>query len=164
MPKLLTIKEVAEYLAVSIDTVRRLIHKGQLPASKVGGQWRIDKDTLELYLKKKASFVGDVAIHQLYFKEAVLGIYYDKLDIYYIQMSGTHGRLGKKKDRYEKQVKISYMGKEPLPPDKFPEINFWKVKLRNGDFAVMVEPKAFYKMPDEEQAKWMPYSILNPSI
>jgi len=162
MPKLLTIKEVAEYLAVSIDTVRRLIRNGQLSASKVGGQWRMDQDAIELYLKKKATFVGDIAIHQLYFKEAVISIYWDKLDTYYIQMSGTHGRLGKKMDRYEKQVKLSL--KAPLPQGQFPEINFWKVKLRSGDMTIMVEPKSFYKMPDEEQAKWMPYRILNPSI
>lgn len=171
MDKLLTIKEVAEFLNLSEKTIRRLIHKGELPASKVGGQWRIDKDALELYLKKKASFAGDIAIHQLYFRSSVLDVYRKQPDVYYIQEAGFHGRLGKKMDKYKDHTARSLawtVGAKSedlgVPPGEFPELRFYKVKLKSGDFAIMVEPKTFYRMPDEEQNKWMPYYIFNPQI
>ena len=171
MNKLLTINEAAEYLGVSYRTVFRLIHSGQMPASKVGGQWRLEQDAIDLYLKKKSYFVGDIAIHQLYFRTSVLDTYRKEPDKYYIQESGYHGRLGKKIDNYKLHsdrsnawvigAKTEELG---ILPGEFPELNFWKAKLKSGDFAIVVDPKAFYKMPDEEQKKWRPYSILNPSI
>ena len=36
----LTVEEVAELLKVSDKTVRRLVRRGELPAFKVGNQWR----------------------------------------------------------------------------------------------------------------------------
>jgi len=47
MPKttplqLLTLEDTAELFQVSSKTVRRWIKTGELPAAKLGGQWRID--------------------------------------------------------------------------------------------------------------------------
>ena len=47
---LFTIKEVAEILIVSSQTVRRLISKGKLTPIWVGGQRRIHPAVLEVYL------------------------------------------------------------------------------------------------------------------
>jgi excisionase family DNA binding protein len=47
MHDVMTIEEVAEYLRVHYDTVRRWCRKGTLPAAKVGGTYRIRRDTLE---------------------------------------------------------------------------------------------------------------------
>ncbi|MDI6788742.1 MAG: helix-turn-helix domain-containing protein [Planctomycetota bacterium] len=171
MDKLMTIKEVVEFLNLSETTVRRLIHRGELPASKVGGQWRIDNDALQLYLKKKASFVGDVAIYQLYFRKEVLEVYRKHPEVYYIQEAGFHGRLGRKRDRYKDHTARSLawvVGARSedlgVPPDEFPELRFYQVKLKSGKFAIMVEPKTFYRMPEEERHKWSPYRLLNPQI
>lgn len=41
-----TIDEAAEYLKVSVNTIRNLIERGDLRAVKVGGQWRIPGDAL----------------------------------------------------------------------------------------------------------------------
>jgi excisionase family DNA binding protein len=49
-PELLTIKEAAFYLRVCTKTVRGLISKGKLPASKVGKQIRIPNRSLQSYL------------------------------------------------------------------------------------------------------------------
>ena len=38
---LATLKQVADYLNVSQETVKRRIKEGKLPASKIGGQIRI---------------------------------------------------------------------------------------------------------------------------
>ena len=41
MKRLLTLKETAELLQVNERTALRLAHAGTLPATRVGGQWRI---------------------------------------------------------------------------------------------------------------------------
>lgn len=48
---LLTLEEVADRLKVSIFTVRRWIHKGELPAYRVGRGWRIGADELNQWLE-----------------------------------------------------------------------------------------------------------------
>jgi excisionase family DNA binding protein len=56
-PTLLTIKEVAEQLKVSDDTVRRLIWTGQLSAHRVLGQLRINRDDFDDYLARARAAV-----------------------------------------------------------------------------------------------------------
>jgi len=52
MPEeILTVSQTATYLKVCDKTVRRLIDKNALIASKVGGSWRIQKKDIDLYLK-----------------------------------------------------------------------------------------------------------------
>ena len=51
--RLLTIKEVAEYLRVDPKTVRRLIEDGELAAHKIGRQWRISESDLKKYLRDR---------------------------------------------------------------------------------------------------------------
>lgn len=45
--KRLTLKQAAEVLAVSVDTVRRRIASGELPAQRVGRQLRVFEDDVE---------------------------------------------------------------------------------------------------------------------
>lgn len=46
----MTIAQTAEYLKVCEKTVRRLISKKELAASRVGNSWRIKKDDIDTYL------------------------------------------------------------------------------------------------------------------
>ena len=48
--RLLTIPDVAEFCRVSERTVRRWIKAGELPAIRLGRQWRIAKKDLERFL------------------------------------------------------------------------------------------------------------------
>lgn len=50
--EILTISQAASYLQVCEKTVRRLIEKKELPASKVGRSWRIKKQDIDCYLEK----------------------------------------------------------------------------------------------------------------
>jgi len=43
----LTVREVSEYLRVHPTTVYRLLRKKQLPAFRVGSEWRFSKDTID---------------------------------------------------------------------------------------------------------------------
>ena len=51
--RLLTIREVAEYLRVDPKTVRRLIEDGEMAAHKIGRQWRISESDLKKYLRDR---------------------------------------------------------------------------------------------------------------
>jgi len=60
MPEqLLTIAQVAEYLHVDKFTIYRLVATKQLPAFKVGNQWRFKRKLLENWLKKNANMPMD---------------------------------------------------------------------------------------------------------
>ena len=52
---LMTLKEICDYLKVTRYTVYRLIKDGQLPAIRVGGQWRFRPDQVQRYLASKQS-------------------------------------------------------------------------------------------------------------
>jgi excisionase family DNA binding protein len=54
MPDMLTIAEVARYLKLHELTVRRLAREGELPAFKVGRQWRIKRNLLEQWIEDRS--------------------------------------------------------------------------------------------------------------
>ena len=51
--ELLTIKETALALKVSDKTIRRWIETHELPAAKLGHQWRIRPRDLDLFIKDR---------------------------------------------------------------------------------------------------------------
>lgn len=56
MPEqLLTLEQVAEYLNVDKFTVYRLLNDKDLPAFKVGNQWRFKRKLIENWLMKNSN-------------------------------------------------------------------------------------------------------------
>ncbi|HLN88235.1 MAG TPA: helix-turn-helix domain-containing protein [Candidatus Limnocylindrales bacterium] len=53
--QLLTLEQVAEYLNVDKFTVYRLLNAKELPAFKVGNQWRFKRKLLENWLMKNSN-------------------------------------------------------------------------------------------------------------
>ncbi|HWX77163.1 MAG TPA: helix-turn-helix domain-containing protein [Candidatus Acidoferrales bacterium] len=51
--RLLTLSEAAKLLQVSTRTLQRMIRQRQLPAFKVGGQWRMRESQLGEWLDQK---------------------------------------------------------------------------------------------------------------
>jgi excisionase family DNA binding protein len=51
--ELLTAKEASKYLKISPRTLYRHIRKHQIPAFKLGGEWRFVKSELDKWLIKK---------------------------------------------------------------------------------------------------------------
>jgi len=49
----MTIPEVAAYLRVGETTIYRLARRGDLPAAKIGGQWRFSRRVIERFLAKR---------------------------------------------------------------------------------------------------------------
>jgi excisionase family DNA binding protein len=50
---LLTLSEVASILKISQKTVQRMIHKGKIPAFKIGGQWRFLESRFGEWLQER---------------------------------------------------------------------------------------------------------------
>ncbi len=55
---LMTVGEVATYLAVNERTVYRLIKEGHLPAYRVGGQWRFKVEMIDAWMRPSDLFKG----------------------------------------------------------------------------------------------------------
>lgn len=55
MPSFLTTEEVLTYLKVTPRTIYRLIRTGELPAVRVGRQWRFRQSDLDAWLDRQAT-------------------------------------------------------------------------------------------------------------
>jgi len=53
--RLMTIKEVADYLRLSKVTVYKMTRQGKIPASKIGKQWRYSKSEIDSWVKQKSN-------------------------------------------------------------------------------------------------------------
>jgi len=54
MPDLLTAKQLAEYLQLSSRSIYRLLERGEVPATKIGGQWRFRKVDVDQWIDLNA--------------------------------------------------------------------------------------------------------------
>lgn len=63
-PEILLVEEVAEYLRVNKQTIYNLLRHGELPAKKIGGQWRFHKLAVEEYVKKGDNVLVAVAVEE----------------------------------------------------------------------------------------------------
>lgn len=59
--KLLTLTEAAEILKISKRTLHRMIQQGQIPAFKVGGQWRILESRFQQWVEGEGGTNSKVA-------------------------------------------------------------------------------------------------------
>ena len=50
--RLLTLKETADVLQLSGRTVHRMVKRKELPAFKVGGQWRVSERQLTKWMQR----------------------------------------------------------------------------------------------------------------
>lgn len=46
-PEIMTAREVAEYLRLSVQTVQKLARRGVLPGAKLEGRWRFPREAIE---------------------------------------------------------------------------------------------------------------------
>jgi excisionase family DNA binding protein len=52
--EIMTIEQVARYLSLHELTVRRLAREGEIPAFKVGRQWRVKRELLDRWIEREA--------------------------------------------------------------------------------------------------------------
>jgi excisionase family DNA binding protein len=60
MATVLTLEEVAGFLKIHPSTVYRLLKKHQIPAFKVGSDWRFNQDSIEKWIRERESLEDHV--------------------------------------------------------------------------------------------------------
>jgi excisionase family DNA binding protein len=55
----MTVKELSDYLKVHPSTVYRQLKRGQLPAFKVGSDWRFNVESIDRWRLEQDSFNGE---------------------------------------------------------------------------------------------------------
>jgi len=53
--RVLTVRELSDYLRVHPSTIYRLLKNGQLPGFKVGSDWRFDVETIDRWRASQSS-------------------------------------------------------------------------------------------------------------
>jgi len=56
--KWLTIDELADYLKMGRTKLYRMAQDGEIPASKVGSQWRFDREEIDQWMKSQRPAVA----------------------------------------------------------------------------------------------------------
>lgn len=52
----LTAKELAALLKINVDTVYDLVARREIPATRIGNQWRFDEDEIRLWFRQGRRF------------------------------------------------------------------------------------------------------------
>ena len=55
MGKILTAKELAEYLQLTEVTICKYATEGKIPGNKIGSRWRFEKEKIDAFLKTEQS-------------------------------------------------------------------------------------------------------------
>jgi len=53
MSRIMTVSETAAYLRMNRMTIYRLAQEGKIPAFKVGGSWRFDKEGIDDWIAQQ---------------------------------------------------------------------------------------------------------------
>ena len=53
MAEIMTVREVSDYLRVHPATIYRLLKRNQIPAFRVGADWRFEIEAIERWQKKQ---------------------------------------------------------------------------------------------------------------
>ena len=51
-PEIMTIRETAEYLRVSLSSLYKLAQEGRVPCQKVGRHWRFRRESIDRWLEQ----------------------------------------------------------------------------------------------------------------
>lgn len=65
MPDLLTAKQLAEYLQLSQRSIYRMLERDEIPATKIGGQWRFRKTAIDEWIDLHMGRLAPDELHQL---------------------------------------------------------------------------------------------------
>lgn len=58
MGKIMTVEEVSEFLQVHPSTVYRLLKRHDIPAFKLGSDWRFNQESIERWIKQREEANG----------------------------------------------------------------------------------------------------------
>ena len=155
------LKEVGSYLKVTRQTIYRLIKEGQLPAIRVGGQWRFRRPEVERYLAEKKFRYGLIGLDHCYFSPEVLNKYRQESSKYYLHEQAYDGWVGNKQQYHDKLAGKDRSDKPGRPDKLFIDLHYRKVALKGG-YSIVLTPHQYENLPPEEQSHWMNFWIRLP--
>jgi len=53
LPRVMTVKELSEYLRVHPSTVYKLLRRGEVPAFRIGSDWRFNAEAIDRWCLKQ---------------------------------------------------------------------------------------------------------------
>ena len=62
MIELLTTREIAQYIRLRPETVLRKVRNGEMPAIKIGGRFRFDKEQVDEWLRHNSTSTRSVLV------------------------------------------------------------------------------------------------------
>jgi excisionase family DNA binding protein len=60
MNNVMTVPELAKYLRVHPSTIYRLLKRGDIPAFKVGADWRVNRESINKWLRQQEGVLHTV--------------------------------------------------------------------------------------------------------
>lgn len=131
----MTLQEAARYLKVNPRTVFRMIHRGELPAIKVGRLWRIKRSRLEECLEKRP----DVNVSEV--KERILAAGRNR-----IRRVVLYGSRARGTDRPDSDLDLLVVEKDPV--SKFQERQ--RLHQAIGSFSIPIDIRVMGETEFEE--------------
>lgn len=59
LPRVMTVKDLSEYLRVHPSTVYKLLRRGELPAFRIGTDWRFNAEVIDRWCSERNTKVPD---------------------------------------------------------------------------------------------------------
>ncbi len=56
--EIMTVRDLAEYLQCHQSTIYRLVKRGEIPAFRLGGDWRFKSDQIERWMEQQGRKTG----------------------------------------------------------------------------------------------------------
>ena len=53
LPRVMKVKDLSEYLRVHPSTVYKLLHRGELPAFRIGSDWRFNAEVIDRWCQER---------------------------------------------------------------------------------------------------------------
>ncbi|MDI6733102.1 MAG: helix-turn-helix domain-containing protein [Planctomycetota bacterium] len=152
------LSEASKYLGVHRDTVYRLIKEGKLPASKIGGVWRLIKSEVSRYIIRRKYSYGMLGVSgACFFWSNVLDKYYKEPTVYYVKDSAYDGFVGSRRDYCD--YKFLSAWHSVMEQDRFfAEVHYRKVQVKGG-VILMLTNKQYRGLPAKELTHWSQYRL-----
>ena len=160
---LFSVKEVSNYLQLSIRHIYHLLKTGVLSAERMGGQWRFRPEEIQKYLNTKLTHYGITAVKEHhFFRPEVMDKYRQDPVTYYIDEDAYQGWVGSKADhRYvQKLLEKSTDRKVYVFHEvQYYNIHYFRVVTPECQSALAVNHKAYQNLPTEEYVHWSGFLI-----
>jgi len=141
-PEIMTVDEVAKCLRISFSTAYQMAQRGSLPGFKVGRQWRFYKSDIEKFLNSASPITTrPQAIRRgsVIFDSLILMRYrYHPHQVKDTPQGGWVLMRTIEEDKTSAVVKI----------------RFRKIRLTDGKMAIVLSPRAFKRIPENQRERW----------